>query len=116
VEPIPPNSSLILIAAAPGAKKPSSGSSWKQLNGLSRNLSQKSRIEMGDIADELFDRGLAEEFRIEQEVTYWLGKSDDELKENTKTSRLPIIVSIRKFAKLSLKQRAVLARWLAEAE
>jgi hypothetical protein len=32
VEPIPPNSSLILIAAAPGAKKPSSGSSWKQLN------------------------------------------------------------------------------------
>ena len=71
---------------------------------------------MGDIADELFDRGLAEEFRIEQEVTYWLGKSDDELKGNTKTSRLPIIVSIRKFAKLSLKQRAVLARWLAEAE
>ena len=71
---------------------------------------------MGDIADELFYRGLAEEFRVEQEVTYWLEKSDDELKESTKTSTLPIIVSIRKFAKLSPKQRAVLARWLAETE
>ena len=71
---------------------------------------------MGDIADDLYDRGLAEEFRIEQEVMYWLDKSDDELKENTKESKLPIIISIRKFAKLSQKQRAVLARWLAETE
>lgn len=71
---------------------------------------------MGDIADELYDRGLAEEFRIEQDVMFWLTKTDDELKKETAASRLPIIVSIRKFTKLSQKQRAVLARWLAETE
>lgn len=67
---------------------------------------------VGDIADELYDRGMEEEYRFDEEVRFWLTKSDDELKEETACSRLPIIVSIRKFKTLSEKQRAVLARWI----
>lgn len=71
---------------------------------------------MGDAADDLFDKAVVQEAEIEQEVMLWLEKTDDELKKATANSRLPIIVSIRGFRRLSHKQRRVLARYLAENE
>lgn len=71
---------------------------------------------MGDIADYYIEQSWAEEARISEEFQYWMTQTDAELKKQTAPCRLPIIVSIRKFVTLSKKQRAVLAKWLAETE
>lgn len=70
---------------------------------------------MGDAADDAYARA------EQQEADYWLFRgshSNEELVEETALSRKPIIVGIRRYykryKKLSLKQRDVLAHWLYE--
>lgn len=71
---------------------------------------------MGDIADYLADLCIEDRIQYEFALESWLRKSDDELKQATAESRLPIVMSIRKFKKLSHKQRVVLANWLVERD
>lgn len=68
---------------------------------------------MSYIADYCFDMALEQQARYDDEVSYYMALTDDELRKMTSASRKPIIISIRKAKKMSHKQRLVLARWLA---
>ena len=69
---------------------------------------------MGDGADDAYDAYCDAVESHNEILCYYLSLSDKELKESCSWSRLPIVVSIRKWdKKLSEKQRWVLAQTAA---
>lgn len=78
----------------------------------------KKGLDMGEMADYLFDLTFAEENRIEEEVQYILKKDNEYLYKYTSASESELIKGIREYykerGKLSDKQRYCLARWIAQ--